>query len=81
VGAGDWQQCNVSCPLDCLGNLSLVLGAVSGNPAWNYFATLSDEIAECAWILVVNGYLLVCTEAANLTTLKRSFLPWPARAL
>jgi len=81
VGAGDWQQGNVSCPLDGLGNLSLVLGAVSGNPAWNYLAALSDEIAECAWIFVIDCYLLVGAETANLAALKRSFLPWPARAL
>jgi len=81
VGAGDWQQSNVSCPLDGLGNLSLVLGAVSGYPAWNNLATLSYEIAEGAWILVIDGYLLVGAETANLTALKRSFLSWPARAL
>jgi hypothetical protein len=81
VSAGDRQQCNVSCPLDGLGNLSLVLGAVSGNPAWNYLAALGYEIAKCARILVINGYLFVGAETANLTALKRSFLPWPARAL
>jgi len=81
VGAGDWQQRNVSCPLDGLGNLSLVLGAVSGNPAWNNLATLRDEIAKGAWIFVVDGYLFVGAETANLTALKRSFLPWPRRAL
>jgi len=81
VGAGDWQQGDVSCPLDGLGNLSLVLGTVSGNPAWNYLATLGDEVAKCAWIFVIDGYLFVGAETANLTALKRSFLPWPARAL
>jgi len=81
VGAGDWQQGDVSCPLDCLCNLSLVLGAVPGNPAWNYLAALSDEVAECAWVFVINGYLFIGAEPANLTALKRSFLSWPARAL
>jgi len=81
VGAGDWQQGDVSCPLDSLGYLSLVLGTVSGNPAWYYLAALSDEVAECAWVFVVNGYLFIGAETANLAALKRSFLPGPARAL
>jgi hypothetical protein len=81
VRAGDRQQGYVSCPLDGLGDISLVLGAVTGNPAGDYLAAFSDEVAECAWILVVNGYLFVGAETAHLAPLKRSFLPWPARAL
>jgi len=81
VGAGYRQQSDVTCPLDCLGNFSLVLGAVPGNPAGNNLAALGNKIAQGAWILVINGYLLIGAETANFTALKRSFLSWPCRAL
>ena len=81
MGAGYRKQSDDPCPLDCLGYLSLVLGTVSGNPAWNNLAALSNEIAQCAWILVINGYLFIGAETTNFTALKRSFLPWPCRAL
>lgn len=81
MGAGYGQKSDIACPLDGFRDLSLMLGAVAGNSARNYFATLGNEVAQRAWVLVINGNLLVCAETANLTALKRSFLPWPARAL
>jgi len=58
-----------------------VLGAVARDSTWNYLATLSDEVAECTWVFVVDGYLFIGTKAAYLPPLKRSFLPRPAWAL
>ena len=82
MAAGNREKRDVTRSLYSLGNLSLVPGAVSGNPAWNYLAALGYEIAQGAWILVVDADLLVCTEAADFSALKRSLFPWPAaRAL
>lgn len=81
MGAGDREQGNIPGSLDGFCYLSLMLGAVAGNSAWNYLAALSDEVTKCAWILVVDGYLFIGAEAADLPALKWSFLSWPARAL
>lgn len=79
--AGNWQQSDITGSLDCLGNITLVFGAVAGNPSWYYLAALGYEIAESTGILVVNAYLLVCAETAYFTTLERSLFSRPAGAL
>lgn len=81
MGAGNRQQSYVSGSFDCLGNFSLVLGAVTGNTARYNLATLGNEVAESTRILVVNGYLLVGAETTYFSALERSLFSWPAGAL
>lgn len=74
------QQCQIAGTFNCLGDLALVLGAVTGDPAWYDFAPLGDEVAQGAWVFVVNGCIFLGAETANLAALKRTLLTWTAGA-
>jgi hypothetical protein len=78
--AGNRQQGNVSGPLDGLGYLPLMFGAVAGDPARNNFSPFADEITEGAGIFVIYAYLFVGAEAAYLPALKRPLFPGTAAA-
>lgn len=71
---GNREKSYVSCPLDCLGDLTLVPGAISGNSPWYYFAPFRNKRTERPRILVVNSYLLVSAKTADLSALKCSLL-------
>jgi hypothetical protein len=68
------QKRNVASPFDCFSDVTLMGGTVPGNSAGYDLAALRDEKAECAWFFVINGQVFLCTEAADLATLKRASL-------
>ena len=79
--AGYRQQGYVSGPLDGLGYLPLMFGAIAGYPARNDFPTFTDKITESAGVLVIYGYLFIGAETANLPALERSLFPGTAASL
>jgi hypothetical protein len=81
VRSGNREESNVPRPFNGLGNLTLMLGAVAGYPAWNDLAPLADEVAQSSGILIIYGYLFIGAETAYLPALKRSFFPWTGTSL
>ena len=62
------QQRQDAGPLDGLGQHTLMLGAVAGDPTRQDLAAFRDILTELGSVLVVDGFSLVHTEAANTAT-------------
>ncbi|OHB32223.1 MAG: hypothetical protein A2X79_08440 [Desulfuromonadaceae bacterium GWB2_53_15] len=73
---GNGQQRQIAGALNGLGNLSLVLGAVTGDATGNNLAALGNEVAKCARLFVIDSQIFLGAEAANLPALEGTFLAW-----
>ena len=62
---------DVTGPFDGDAKLALVTGTIPRDPAWNDFASLSDQIAQAFDVFVVDVGDFIGTEATN-------FLAWKA---
>jgi hypothetical protein len=80
VIGSDWKQSNVAGPLDSFCDFSLMCCTVAGDPAWYNLAALSNEEAQSARLLVVDGKIFLRTESAYFTALKRPSFAWAAGA-
>ena len=78
--AGNRQQGDIPRPLYSFGNVPLMLGAISRNPARNYLAPLAYKITERPGIFVIYRYLLIGAETADLPALERALLARAAAA-
>jgi hypothetical protein len=76
VICGNRQQGNVACPFDRLGDVTLMRGTVSGNPAWHNFAPLGDEETERARLFIIDDKVFLRAETANFTPLERTTFAW-----
>src|SRR5581483_3617641 len=65
-GRGVGQQRHLTAVLDSRGDVTLVLGAVAGDPAGTDLAAVGDELPQQVRVLVVDVADLVLAEDANL---------------
>src|SRR6266511_6430927 len=56
---------DIAGPFDGYAKLALVAGAIPRDPAWNDFASLSDQIAQTLDVFVVDVGDLIGTEATD----------------
>ena len=75
------EKSDVSCALDGLGQLTLMLGAGAGHAAGKDLCALADETAKLCNILVVNIVNLIGAENANLAALSGTCITVESRTL
>ena len=72
---GKGQNGNIASPLDCHRHFPLMFCTVSRDSPGDNFTPFRDEIPKDLWILVIDIQFLIRTEAADLPSHERFFLP------